>query len=85
MASVQVDLSFLPGRHRTESPRSLIPERDVDINLDAARQKYLHTQHIIETHADFVSGFRKFIDEPCTNGTSTSLRHIFGSSDELSL
>jgi len=34
------------------------PQRDVDIYLDAARQKGLKIEHIIETHlhADFVSG-----------------------------
>ena len=34
------------------------PQRDVDIYLDAAKQKGLKIEHIIETHlhADFVSG-----------------------------
>jgi hydroxyacylglutathione hydrolase len=34
------------------------PQRDVDIYLEAARQKHLKIEHIIETHlhADFVSG-----------------------------
>src|SRR5712671_6715818 len=34
------------------------PQRDVDIYIDAARQKGLKIEHIVETHlhADFVSG-----------------------------
>src|SRR5438067_2748155 len=34
------------------------PQRDVDIYIDAAKQKGLKIQHIVETHlhADFVSG-----------------------------
>src|SRR5258708_12512402 len=34
------------------------PQRDADIYIDAARQKGLKIQHIVETHlhADFVSG-----------------------------
>jgi glyoxylase-like metal-dependent hydrolase (beta-lactamase superfamily II) len=40
------------------------PQRDVDIYLDAAKQKNLKIEHIIETHlhADFVSGHHELAD-----------------------
>ena len=40
------------------------PQRDVDIYIDAARDKGLKIQHIIETHlhADFVSGHHELAD-----------------------
>jgi hydroxyacylglutathione hydrolase len=40
------------------------PQRDVDIYLDAARQKRLKIKHIIETHlhADFVSGHHELAE-----------------------
>lgn len=40
------------------------PQRDVDIYLDAARQKDLKIEHIIETHlhADFVSGHHELAE-----------------------
>src|SRR6266700_6681752 len=40
------------------------PQRDVDIYLDAAKQKNLKIKHIIETHlhADFVSGHHELAD-----------------------
>src|SRR5258708_39891669 len=48
--------SYLVG---SEGIASVIdPQRDVDIYIDAAREKGLKIEHIIETHlhADFVSG-----------------------------
>src|SRR5579862_2590122 len=40
------------------------PQRDVDIYVDAARQKGLKIEHIIETHlhADFVSGHHELAE-----------------------
>jgi hydroxyacylglutathione hydrolase len=40
------------------------PQRDVDIYLEAARQKHLKIEHIIETHlhADFVSGHHELAE-----------------------
>src|SRR5246127_201715 len=40
------------------------PQRDVDIYIDAAREKGLKIEHIIETHlhADFVSGHRELAE-----------------------
>src|SRR5512142_51741 len=40
------------------------PQRDVDLYLDAARQKGLRIGHVIETHlhADFVSGHRELAE-----------------------
>ena len=40
------------------------PQRDVDIYIDAARQKGLTIQHVIETHlhADFVSGHQELAE-----------------------
>src|SRR5579864_8493212 len=40
------------------------PQRDVDIYLDAAREKGLKIEHIIETHlhADFVSGHHELAE-----------------------
>src|ERR1700682_1791353 len=40
------------------------PQRDVDIYLDAAAQKGLKIEHIVETHlhADFVSGHRELAE-----------------------
>src|SRR5712672_2657072 len=40
------------------------PQRDVDIYIDAAREKGVKIQHIIETHlhADFVSGHHELAD-----------------------
>ena len=40
------------------------PQRDVDVYIDAARQKGLKIEHIIETHlhADFVSGHRELAE-----------------------
>jgi hydroxyacylglutathione hydrolase len=40
------------------------PQRDVDIYIDAARQRGLKIEHIVETHlhADFVSGHRELAE-----------------------
>ena len=40
------------------------PQRDVEIYLDAARERGLHIRHVIETHlhADFVSGHRELAE-----------------------
>src|SRR5712692_11689716 len=40
------------------------PQRDVDIYLDAAKQKGLKIEHVIETHlhADFVSGHHELAE-----------------------
>jgi glyoxylase-like metal-dependent hydrolase (beta-lactamase superfamily II) len=40
------------------------PQRDVEIYIEAASQKGLYIQHIIETHlhADFVSGHRELAE-----------------------
>src|SRR5271157_800135 len=40
------------------------PQRDVDIYIDAARERGLKIEHIIETHlhADFVSGHRELAE-----------------------
>src|SRR4029077_14353633 len=65
MASVLVEHFFLGCRAHasylvgSEGVAAVIdPQRDVDIYIDAAGQKGLKIEHIIETHlhADFVSG-----------------------------
>jgi glyoxylase-like metal-dependent hydrolase (beta-lactamase superfamily II) len=65
MSSLQVEHFFLGClAHASYLVRSdgiaavIDPQRDVDIYLEAARQKHLKIEHIIETHlhADFVSG-----------------------------
>src|SRR5260370_40417018 len=65
MASVQVEHFYLGCLAHasylvsSEGVAAVIdPQRDVDIYLDAAKQKNLKIEHIIETHvhADFVSG-----------------------------
>jgi len=40
------------------------PQRDVDIYIDAAKQKGLKIEHIVETHlhADFVSGHHELAE-----------------------
>jgi hydroxyacylglutathione hydrolase len=71
MASIQIEhfylgclahASYLVG---SEGIAAVIdPQRDVDIYLDAARQKSLKIEHIIETHlhADFVSGHHELAE-----------------------
>jgi hydroxyacylglutathione hydrolase len=58
------------------------PQRDVDIYLDAARERGLRIGHIIETHlhADFVSGHRELAERTGAqiylgDGSGSTFRH----------
>src|SRR5256886_14454373 len=71
MASVQIEhfylgcLAHAPYLVESEGVAAVIdPQRDVDIYLDAAAQKNLKIEHIIETHlhADFVSGHHELAE-----------------------
>src|SRR5512142_1898631 len=71
MESVQVEQFFLGCLAHasyligSEGVAAVIdPQRDVDIYIEAARQKGLKIEHIIETHlhADFVSGHRELAE-----------------------
>jgi hydroxyacylglutathione hydrolase len=73
MASVQIEHFYLGCLAHasylvsSEGVAAVIdPQRDVDIYLEAARQKNLKIEHIIETHlhADFVSGHHELAE--CT-------------------
>src|SRR5438874_939436 len=71
MASVQIEHFYLGclahASYLVESngvAAVIDPQRDVDIYLDAAKQKNLKIEHIIETHlhADFVSGHHELAE-----------------------
>jgi hydroxyacylglutathione hydrolase len=90
MASVQVEHFFLAClAHASYLVSSdgiatvIDPQRDVDIYLEAAREKGLRIEHIIETHlhADFVSGHHELAERTGARiylgeGSGASFPHI---------